>query len=82
MNVKTNVGAGGRVVIPAAMRKAAGMRTGDEVILALEDDAIRVMTPLQAARRAQALLRPYLPDDGRRLSDELIAERREEASRE
>ena len=31
----TTVGGGGRIVIPAAMRKALGVDTGDEVLLSL-----------------------------------------------
>src|ERR1700726_923229 len=77
----TRVSKGGRVVIPAQYRKALGLNPGDEVILLLEEGAIRSLTPREAARRAQALVRFYIPA-GRRLADELIAERRQEARRE
>ncbi len=72
---------GGRIVIPAEFRKALGVQPGDEVILRLEDGEMRVLSPRQAIRRAQQLVRRFVPE-GRSLSDELIAERRAEASNE
>jgi len=78
--VKTVIGAGGRIVIPAGYRKALGVRPGDEVLLLLEEDEIRIVTARQAIRRAQALVRRHIPE-GRSLSKELIRERREESAR-
>jgi antitoxin PrlF len=78
---KVRVAAGGRVVIPAEYRKALGLRIGDEVILSLEDEEVRLFTLERAIRRAQELVRRYVPE-GRSLADELIAERRAEADRE
>lgn len=72
---------GGRIVIPAADRKALGLNVGDEVILRLDDGELRLFTRLQAIWRAQELMRRYLPDD-RSLVDELIAERCAEAAHE
>lgn len=72
---------GGRVVIPAEYRKALGLRTGDTVIMQLDDGEVRLFTLDRAIRRAQELVRQYIPE-GRSLSDELIAERRAEAVRE
>ena len=80
-NVKTKVGQGGRIVLPAEFRKAMGIKPGDEVILALMDGEIRVITRQSAIKRAQGMLRQYIPE-GRSLSDELIQERRAEAARE
>jgi AbrB family looped-hinge helix DNA binding protein len=79
--VLTKLGEGGRLVIPAEYRKELGVETGDELVLVLEDKSIRVSTPREAIRRAQAIIRSYIPE-GPRLSDELIAERRLEAERE
>ncbi|MBI4295822.1 MAG: AbrB/MazE/SpoVT family DNA-binding domain-containing protein [Chloroflexi bacterium] len=78
--MKTTIGEGGRLVIPAAYRKALGLKPGDEVLLVLEDGEIRVISMRQAISRAQTLLRRYIPK-GRNLSEELIKERREEAAR-
>ena len=78
--MKTTIGEGGRLVIPAAYRKALSLKPGDEVLLTLEDGEIRVVSTRQAIARAQALVRRYIPK-GRDLSGELIKERREEVAR-
>ena len=77
--MKTIIRVGGRIVIPVAYRKALGIKPGDEVQLVLEDGEIRIVSQRQAIVRAQNLLRNYVPRD-RNLSEELIKERREEAS--
>jgi antitoxin component of MazEF toxin-antitoxin module len=68
-------------VIPPEFCQALGLQTGDEVILLLEDGAIRLLTRSQVVKRAQELVKPYLPP-GRSLADELIVERRLEAENE
>ncbi|MBI2872579.1 MAG: AbrB/MazE/SpoVT family DNA-binding domain-containing protein [Chloroflexi bacterium] len=80
LEVKAKLGEGGRLVIPAEYRKSLGLKPGDEVILVLEEGEVRLLTPHRAVRRAQALVRRYVPE-GRRLADELLRERREEAAR-
>jgi len=75
------IGEGGRVVIPASYRQALGLDDGDEVILQLVEGELRILTPEQALRRAQALVRRHVPA-GRSLAEELIQERRQEARRE
>ena len=67
--------------MPAEHRKALGVKVGDVVLLDLEDGEVRVRTVDQAVKRAQELVRRYVPAD-RSLMDELIAERRLEAERE
>ena len=69
------------MVIPAEYRKALGIGPGDEVILVLEDGEVRILTRQRAVKRAQALVRRYVPE-GRSLSEELRQERRAEAARE
>ena len=54
-----------------------GLHVGDEVILRLEDGEVRIFTPQQAIKRAQELVRRYVPE-GRSLSDELLEERKME----
>ncbi len=71
----------GRVVIPASYRKALGIKAGDEVILRMEDDELRITTMKRRIERAQRLVRKYIKP-GTSLVDELIAERREAAKRE
>jgi AbrB family looped-hinge helix DNA binding protein len=79
--VLTRLGDGGRLVIPAEYRKALGIDTGDELVLVLEDQSLRVLTPREGIRRAQALVRSYIPK-GLRLSEDLIRERREASQSE
>jgi AbrB family looped-hinge helix DNA binding protein len=72
---------GGRVVIPAAIRKALELKEGDTVLWELVDGEARLTTRRERLRRAQELVRRYVPE-GVSLVDELIAERRAEAARE
>jgi AbrB family looped-hinge helix DNA binding protein len=71
----------GRVVIPASYRKALGIKPGDEVILRMEDDELRITTLKRKLERARSRIRKYVKP-GVSLADELIAERREAAKRE
>ena len=78
---RTRVNQNGRVVIPASYRKALGIKAGDEVILRMEDDELRITTMKQRLERARQRVRQYVKP-GVALADELIAERREAAKRE
>ncbi len=75
------LGSNGRLVIPATYRKALGVEEGDELVVRLEDGELRLSSRKRAYRQAQALVRRYVPE-GVSLSDELLKDRREEASRE
>lgn len=78
---KTKLGKGGRIVIPTEYRRELGVEPGDEIILHLDEEGLRLYTPAQAVARAQALVRRYIPEK-RSLSEALISERHEEAKRE
>ena len=56
LETRTILGKGGRLVIPAAYRKALGVVPGDELIVILEQGELRIMTPFQAVQRAQAMV--------------------------
>jgi AbrB family looped-hinge helix DNA binding protein len=75
------IAAGGRIVIPARLRQELGLRTGDRVILDVDDGELRLRSLDAAIRQAQELVAAYVPE-GVSLADELIRERREEAARE
>jgi AbrB family looped-hinge helix DNA binding protein len=64
-----------RVVIPASFRKGLGINIGDEAVLRIEDDELRITTLKRRVERAQRLVRKYAKR-GTSLADELIAERR------
>jgi AbrB family looped-hinge helix DNA binding protein len=78
---RTRVNENGRVVIPASFRKALGINAGDEVVLRLEDDELRITTMKRRIERAQRRVRKHVKP-GTSLVDELIAERREAARNE
>ncbi len=77
------IGKGGRINLPARHRKLLGLVEREEVVVGVENGAMRIETRDAAIDREQRKVRErfgYEPDW--RLSEELIAERREEALRE
>ena len=78
---RTRINENGRMVIPASVRKALGINPGDELVLRIEDDELRITTLKRRLERARQRIRRYIKL-GRSLVDELIAERREAAKRE
>ena len=78
---RARVSASGRIVIPASFRKALGINVGDEVVLWIEGDQLRVSTLKARIERAQRLVRRHVKP-GTSLVDELIADRRRAAGRE
>jgi AbrB family looped-hinge helix DNA binding protein len=77
---RARVNENGRVVIPSSFRKALGIEIGDEVVLRIEDDELRITTQQRRIRRAQRRARQYVK--GASLVDELLAERRAAAKHE
>ena len=78
---KAQLGGAGRLVIPAEYRRRLGIKPGDEVVLVLDDDEVRILTPARALARAQELVAHYI-GEGAGLAAELIAERRRDAADE
>lgn len=75
------VGARGRLVLPAATRDRLGLKAGDRMVLTVEPDgSVRLRTFADVARATKGIFADIQPH--RRLSDELIRERRREARRE
>lgn len=79
--IRLRVTDNGRIVIPAAFRKALGIEIGDEVVLSVQDNELRVTTQQQRIQRAQERARRHLKP-GTSLVAELLAERRETAKNE
>ena len=79
--VKLTIGSGGRINLPARQRRMLDLREGDEVVVGVENGGLRVESRDVAISRVQRKVRKRL-GEGRRLSEELIAERRVEAERE
>ena len=78
---RTRVNENGRVVIPASFRKALGINIGDEVVLCIEDDELRITTQQRRIARAQRRARQRV-GRGTSLVKELLAERRKAAKHE
>ena len=79
--VRTTIGPGGRVVIPAAYRKALEVKEGDYIVMHMDGDELRVVNDEKEFERAREVLAQYVPE-GVSLVDELIADRRREAAAE
>src|SRR5262245_28131384 len=79
--VSLRVDAGGRILIPAAVREAMKIGEGDTVLAWLEDGELHLVGPQVALRQAREIARKLIRGADT-LADELIAERREEARRE
>jgi AbrB family looped-hinge helix DNA binding protein len=74
------IGAQGRLVLPSAMRRALGIKQGDELAARLDGGRIVLEPRDELLRRMREELRG---GRGKRsLVDELIAERRRDAARE
>ena len=74
---------GGRVVVPAEIRRALNVHDGDVVYWELINGEARLTTKLARLRRSQELVRQKCSNqtDGS-VADELIADRRGEAERD
>ena len=81
MEIVTQMSKGGRITLPAKMRKALQIDTGDAVVLRLEAHGVQVIPLRQAVWLAQERVRQYVPE-GTSLVEELLQARREEAARE
>lgn len=75
------IGSNGRLVIPASLRKEAGIDSSQPYVIRVEGSSLVIEHQQQNLDRIRALVRRYVPE-GVSLSEELIAERREEAKHE
>ena len=72
---------GGRLQVPADIRRSLGLADGDPVLLRVVDGELHVQPVHNALSRVQARLRKYIPA-GISVSDELIADRRHASDHE
>ena len=78
--VRGKVIAGGRIALPADIRRSLGLQNGDTVLFEVAGDEVRIRSARTALRRVQERLRTFAPREGL-VSDELMVERRAEATR-
>jgi AbrB family looped-hinge helix DNA binding protein len=77
----TQIGARGRLVLPAAVRKQLALHEGDRVVLSLEPDgSMRLVSLREQVEKTRGLYRHVAP--GVSLAEDLLRDRREEARRE
>jgi AbrB family looped-hinge helix DNA binding protein len=78
---KGRIVSGGRLQIPADVRKELGLADGDAVRISIENGEVRIRPFKDVVKELQARIRKYVPE-GVSITDELIADRRAEAARE
>ena len=79
VHADVRLGAQGRLVVPAPIRKALGFRPGETLVARIESGHLVIEKPEAVERRLHDHFRKF---EGRSLAEELIAERRDEVRRE
>lgn len=77
---EVQVGPQGRIVIPAALRRALDLKAGDRLVMRRDGDTLVLERREAVARRLRERFRHVPPDVS--LVDELLDQRRGEAVRE
>ena len=80
-DLRTKIGEGGRLIIPARFREHLHLDIGDEVILHIKGDELCITTAQQSLAKLQARVKEYMDktDTPFSLVDTLINARRAEA---
>lgn len=82
MNIQRGkIVSGGRLQLPADLRRQLELSVGDSLQIEVVDGEIRLLPMRTAIKRMQERMRKYVPE-GVSLVDELIADRRREAASE
>ena len=80
--VWVKLGPGGRIVIPAVMRKALGLGEGAYLQVRVHGEELHAVPQEIALRRVQEMVARYASDDEQSWVDALIEERKREFERE
>ena len=72
---QSSFGKDGRILIPIALREAAGVKPGERVVVRVENGVIVIETIATQIRKVQAMVAPY-KRPGESIVDEFIAEKR------
>jgi AbrB family looped-hinge helix DNA binding protein len=78
--IDVTIGPQGRLVVPAALRRRLGIEPGDVLVARADGDRLVLESRNAILARLRSRFAPVPPDVS--LVDELLAERREEATRE
>ena len=76
----TTIGKSGRLVIPAALRKALSLNEGDGVTISVKDGHIEISPVAVSILKAQAMVKKYLEPENDLV--EMLFEERQEAIRD
>lgn len=71
----------GRILLPVEIRSSLNIQKGDELLLSVAEDGLRLCTMMQAVREAQTYFQQF-KKPGESVVDEFLRGRREEAERE
>ena len=77
----TKLGQNGRMQVPAKCRKLMNLSPGEEIIIIVHDGEASFFSLKRAVNRAQTIMKQYIKK-GEKLSDQVIANRKEDAKRE
>lgn len=78
---RSRLDSSGRIVLPREVRERLSLKFGDGILLIDDANGVRIETPEQSLREAQSYF-SKLVEPGVSVVDELLLERREEATRE
>jgi bifunctional DNA-binding transcriptional regulator/antitoxin component of YhaV-PrlF toxin-antitoxin module len=78
---KTCIGEGGRVIIPAKIRKTANLSIGQGIIIQVENGEVKISSYHARLKNIQAIVKSYTEDKGS-LVDKLLELRKEEQDHE
>ena len=81
MTYQVKIVEGGKIALPAALRRSLGFAVGQTLLVDEGEDELRIRSVDSALARAQAIVMRLAPPE-RCLSDELVADRRREAADE
>jgi len=71
----------GRVILPSDLRKLLGLAKGDKVLIETEGETVTITTARLRRKRAQEIAARYA-QSGRKVVDDYLSEKREEAAKE
>ncbi len=80
MTYQAKVVKGGKLVLPAPLRRELGIKDGDDVIVDLSGGGMRIRSYDATIKEAQRLVREFTTNPS--TVDDFIADRRREAARE
>ncbi len=73
------IGEGGRVVIPAAIRTALGLKIGDRLIIRADDSGLHMHSHHQAFKRLREKAKKRLAKTGISMTDDFLAFRKKDS---